>query len=169
MRTDLSGLGPISMGLLLGIGAPTAGFGLAPVVNETILSCEQGIMCQAKVEEFLAKTDPGTARDDQILEIVLTLAETANIPAVPLTICLEAAKGLVALSAGLTDPFLRDQVLSIAEAMCLRNTTASLGDGQDGGGDGTNPGGHGNVFGFNNPGQGRGHDRVVSTAVQVGP
>lgn len=134
--------------LFLPFAAHAASPMATPTAQQTITFCEKGVQCPINSQAFLDGTVRGKFRDAEIMDIVATLAETANTPLVPMWVCRQAAEGLLILSDGLTEVELQDQVVNIAGAMCIDTATASTskpgdddGGDDDGGGDGDGDGG----------------------------
>lgn len=100
---------------------------------------ETGSGCPAAAEAYLQYTNPS---DGEIFELVIKIAEDADQPTVPKSICLDAAEGLRVLAGGVSSADRQQEIRNIADALCKDSATGAIGnDANDGDGDGNGNGG----------------------------
>lgn len=94
----------------------------------------QAEACPALAIAFLGNQGPSPRRDQQIVNLVVAIAEAAQQTNVSRQACLNAADGLRVLASGVSSPEQSTQISDIADALCAGHRTASIG--RQGAGDG---------------------------------
>ena len=89
--------------------------------------------CDRVVQAFLASRTPGAARDADIVQLALSIAQAGNGSVVPQPICIEAADAVVTLAIAMdVDAAAQLQLLEIAAAMCIDQIpVAAIGSSND--------------------------------------
>jgi hypothetical protein len=85
--------------------------------------------CPPLAAGFLGDEAPSAARDQQIVDLVVAIAEAAQQNNVPRRACLNAADGIRILATGVSTAEQSAQISDIADALCAGTSTASIGNG----------------------------------------
>lgn len=123
--------GGVSVGLIVVAAAVYAAPSDVRTGPDLLAYCpalEDGSGCPEAAASFLQYASPG---DAAIVELVISIAEEADRPTVPKSICLDAAAGVRVLAEGTTSSDRRQEILNIADAMCLNSATGAIGDDTD--------------------------------------
>jgi hypothetical protein len=102
-----------------------------------------GIGCPQGATIYLAS---GHRSNQDIVDLVTTIAQAGDTPQVPMRICLDAAEGIRVLGGGVSNLDQRQQILLIADEMCRGAATAAIavntdaGSGDGNGGNSSNNG-----------------------------
>jgi hypothetical protein len=102
-----------------------------------------GIGCPQGATIYLAS---GHRSNQDIVDLVTTIAQASDTPQVPMRICLDAAEGIRVLGGGVSNLDQRQQILLIADEMCRGAATAAIavntgaGSGDGNGGNSSNNG-----------------------------
>ena len=110
-----------------GLSTPSAAQVIS--VSQVLVTCPDFAMAQAcppMATQFLEGRNPGPRRNGQVVDLVLAIAQVAQHESVPRKVCLNAADGLRVLASGVTDVDQVNQILDIADALCLGNRTAAI-------------------------------------------
>lgn len=82
-----------------------------------------GIGCPQGATIYLAS---GHRSNQDIVDLVTTIAQASDTPQVPMRICLDAAEGIRVLGGGVSNLDQRQQILLIADEMCRGAATAAI-------------------------------------------
>lgn len=115
---------------LAAVGLSTPSSAQVISVSQVLVTCPDFALAQAcppMATQFLEDRRPGLRRNGQVVDLVVGIAQVAQHESVPRRVCLNAADGLRVLAAGVTNVDQVNQILDIADALCLGNRTAAIG------------------------------------------
>ena len=112
-------------GLVTVLPASAAVLSVAQVTNGCP-DIDQARECPALAEQFLSDRPAGPVSDGQIVTLVVSIAELAQVPRVTLPVCLNAADGLRVLAGGVSTESQQTQIEDIADSLCDGSSTASI-------------------------------------------